>query len=290
MPTKDRFAPDQFTPDDPLPLFVTEHADEFEQQGIVEVWDKPGFSSRILTMSILVVTAAAIGIAILWMGNPVTLFAEVTASLVDKSPADKPALQPDTDQSTPIIQPTAIQPTAAQSTAEAQALPSTVKDAPTRDEIAAAPVPAAPASVASVPAAPEPAGQSQTENSEQSSEALFKQFQTWAAEKEAHAQAEPVQPAQDAPVQVAQNVQAPVRPMQKHRKVRPEQNARAEIRHVQKPRARVRREQNAQVQVQPVQDARAQAQPAQPAQAPSFLQDLFRTNPPQQQPGQIPSR
>jgi hypothetical protein len=182
MPTKD-----DFTPDNPLPIFLSERADEPEQPGMGIAWDRAVISSRVLKASILVATATAIGIAILSVGNPVTLFADVTASLVDKS-----ALQPGTDQSTPTIQ----------STADAQALPPTAKDAPTRDEIAAG---------------PEPAGQSQTENSEPASEALFRQFQAWAAEEGTRAQVKPVQPAQDAPAPVVENAPAPVRPMQKQR-------------------------------------------------------------------------
>jgi len=247
MPTKDGFNPDH-------PLFL---ADEPEQQGIGKAWDRVAvISSRVLKASILVATATAIGIAILSMGNPGTLVAYITASLVDKS-----ALQPGTDQSTPTIQ----------STADAQALPPTAKDAPTRDEIAAA---------------SEPAGQSQTENSEPPSEALFRQFQAWAAEKDAQAQVGPVQHVQDAtaqvvqnaPAQVAENARAPLRPMQKHRHVRPVHSARAEIRPVHNPRKKVRREQNARVQVPPAQDARAQDQSVQNAEAPSFLQTFGLRN------------
>jgi hypothetical protein len=243
MPTKDGFCPDH-----PLPFFL---ADEPEQQGIGKAWDRAVISSRVLKVSILVATATAIGIAILSVGNPVTLFADVTASLVDKS-----ALQPGIDQSTPTIQ----------TTADAQALPLTAKDAPVRDEIAAA---------------SESAGQSQTENSEPSSEALFRQFQVWAAEKDAQAQVEPVavqdapaQVAENAPAHVAENARAALRPMQKHRHVRPVHSARAEIRPVQNPRKKVRREQNAPVQVPPAQDARAQDQSVQNAQSPSFLQSF----------------
>ena len=242
MPTNDGFDPDHA-----LPLFL---ADEPEQQGIGKAWDTAGISSRVLKASILVATATAIGIAILSVGNPVTLFADVTAALVDKS-----ALQPDTDQSTPTIQ----------STADAQALPLTANDAPARDEIAAA---------------SESAGQSQTENSEPSSEVLFRQFQAWAAEKDAQAQVGPVESVQDAPAQVvqnapahvAENAPAPLRPMQKHRHVRPVHSARAEIRPAQNPRKKIQREQNARAQVPPAQDARAQDQSVQSAQAPSFLQ------------------
>jgi hypothetical protein len=183
------------------------------------------------------------GIAVLSVGNPMTLFAnvpalaDVTASVVDKS-----ALQLGPDQSTPTIQ----------STADAQ--PLAVRDAPTRDEIAAA---------------SESAGQSQSENSESSSDALFREFQAWAAEKDAHPQVGPVQSVQDAPAQVAENARAHRRPMQKNRNVRPVHSAGEEIRHARK---KVRREQNARVQVPPAQDARAQDQSVQNAQAPSFLQ------------------
>jgi len=247
---------DGFPPDDHFPLFLSEHAGEPEQPGIGIAWDKAVISSRILKTSILVVTATAIGIAILSVGNPVALLANVTASLVDKS-----ALQPGTDQSTPTIQ----------SIAGTQDSPPTAKDAPTRDEIAAA---------------SEPAGQSQTENSEPPSEALFRQFQAWAAEKDAQAQVGPVQHVQNAraqvvqnaPAQVAENARAPLRPMQKHRHVRPVHSARAEIRPVHNPRKKVRREQNARVQVPPAQDARAQDQSVQNAQAPSFLQTFGSRN------------
>src|SRR6266851_3488276 len=218
MPTKDGF-----TPDHPLPLFLSE---ERGQPDIGKAWDRAVISSRILKTSILVVTATAI--AILTVENPVALFANVTASLFDTS-----AFQPGTGQSTPTIQ----------STADAKALPPTARDAPTRDEIAVA---------------FGPANQSQTESSEPPAEDLLKQFQAWAAEEDVRAQVvpvHPVQPVQDAPVQVVQDARAEIRPRQNHR-------------------AKVRREQNARVQVPPVQDARAQDQSVQNAQAPSFLQSL----------------
>jgi hypothetical protein len=183
----------------------------------------------------------AIGIAFLSGGDPVTFFADVTASMVDKS-----ASRPDTDQSTPTIQ----------STADAQVLPATENDAPSRDELAAA---------------PESADQSQMENNEPSSDALFREFQAWAAEKDAQAQAGPVQSVQDAPTQVAENTRAPFRPMQKHQHVRPFHSARAEIRPVQNPRRKVRREKNARVKDASAQDAQAQDQSVQNAQVPSFL-------------------
>jgi hypothetical protein len=246
---------DDFPPDDRFPLFLSEHAEKTEQPDIGKAWDRAVISSRILKTSILVVTATAIGIAILSVGNPVALLANVTAALVDKS-----ALQPGTDQPTPTIQ----------STAGTQDLPPTASDAPTRDEIAAA---------------FEPSDQSQTEISQPPTEALLKQFQAWAAEEDTRAQVGPVQPVQDAPIQVVQDAAAQIRPMQKHRQVRPVQNARVEIRPERNPRAKVRRkhnprakvrgeEQNAQVQVPPLPDARAQDQPVQNAQAPWLLQSF----------------
>jgi hypothetical protein len=246
---------DDFPPADRFPLFLSEHAEKTEQPDIGKAWDRAVISSRILKTSILVVTATAIGIAILLVGNPVALLANVTAALVDKS-----ALQPGTDQPTPTIQ----------STAGTQDLPPTASDTPTRDEIAAA---------------FEPSDQSQTEISQPPTEALLKQFQAWAAEEDTRAQVGPVQPVQDAPIQVVQDAAAQIRPMQKHRQVRPVQNARAEIRPERNPRAKVRRkhnprakvrgeEQNAQVQVPPLPDARAQDQPVQNAQAPWLLQSF----------------
>ena len=62
----------------------------------------------ILRASILIATTTAIGVSVLSVGNPMTLFADVTASLVDNS-----RLQPSIDHSTPTIQ----------SIADSQALP-----------------------------------------------------------------------------------------------------------------------------------------------------------------------
>jgi hypothetical protein len=246
---------DGFPPDDHFPLFLSEHAGEPEQPGIGIAWDKAVISSRILKTSILVVTATAIGIAILSVGNPVALLANVTASLVDKS-----APQPGTDQSTPTIQ----------STADAQALPPTTEDAPTGDNTAAA---------------FKTADQSQTEIRQPPPEALFKQFQAWAAEEDAQAQVRPVQPVQDAQPQVqddqthvVQNARAQVRSVQKHRHVKPVHNARAKIRPEHNARAQMRREQNAGVQARPVQNTQAQVQPVQNAQPPGFLQNLGLMN------------
>jgi hypothetical protein len=242
MATRDGFQPDR------PPIFLSEHAEETEQPDIGKAWDIATISSRILKASIVAVTVTAIGIAILSIGNPVALLANVTDWWVDK-----PAPQPGADPSTPTIQ----------SIASTQDLPPTTTEAPTRDEIAAA---------------VEPADQSRAEvgqpltEAQPVTEALFKQFQAWAAEEETRAQAEPAQSVQAAPVKVVQDAPAQVRPVKKHRRVRSVQNARAEIRPQRNHRARVREEQDA--RVPPVADPRAQDQSLQNAQPPSLLQSL----------------
>ena len=244
MATNDGFQPDR------SPLFLSGHAEETEQPDIGKAWNIATISSRILKTSIVAVTVTAIGIAILSIGNPVALVANVTDWWVDK-----PALQPDADPSTSTIQ----------SIASTQDLPPTTTDAPTRDEIAAAVEPADQSQA-------EP--QSQAEVNQPITEALFKQFQAWAAEQETRAQVEPAQPVQAAPVKVAQDAPAQVRPVKKHRRVQSVRNARAEIRSQRNHRARVREEQDARVQVPPVADPRAQDPYVQNAQPPSLLQSL----------------
>jgi hypothetical protein len=238
---------DGFDPDDSLPLFLSADGPE---QGIGN--NKAVISLRGFMASIL--AAAAIGIGIAILSNQVTLFADVTASPVDES-----TLQPGTDQSTPTIQLAVIQ-----STADTEALPPTAKDAPTPETSAL-----------------EPVSQALAETSEASSEALFREFQAWAAEQDARALAKPVQ---DAPAPVVENAPTPVRPAQKQRRARSVHHARAAeiIRRVRERRANVR-QQNERIQARSVQDARAQAQSVQNAEAPSFLQSLnpFAASPPQ---------
>jgi hypothetical protein len=242
---------DGFPPDDRYPIFLSEQAEETVQPDIGKALGRAALSSRILKASILGVTAtAAIGIAILSVGDPVALVANVTATWVDK-PALQPGneLQPDNDPSAPPIQ----------SIAGTQDLPSTTSDAPPRDEIAAA---------------VEPADQSQAEIGHPLTEALFKQFQAWADEQDTRAQVEPKQPVQAAPVRVAQDAPAQVRPVKKHRRVRSVQNARAEIRPPRNHRVRTR-EESAPLPIAPVPDARApEQQPVQNSQTPGLLQSF----------------
>jgi hypothetical protein len=258
MTTNDGFQPDR------SPIFLSEHAEETEQPDIGKAWDIATISSRILKASILAVTVTAIGIAILSIGNPVTLVANVTDWWVDKS-----ALQPEADPSTSTVQ----------TIASTQDLPPTTTDTPPRDEIAAAVEPADQSraevgqSQTEVGQSRAEIGQSQAEVGQPFTEALFKQFQAWAAEEETRAQAGLAQPVQASRVQDAP---ARVRPVKKHRQVRSMQNARAEIRPQRNHRARVRQEQDA--QVPPVADPRAQDPSVQNAQTPSFLQSLGLRN------------
>lgn len=242
---------DDFQPDRP-PIFLSERTEETMQPDIGKAWDVAGISSRILKASILAATVTAVGIAILSVGNPATLVANVTDWWVDK-----PALQPDADSSPSPIQTVAV----------TQDMPTTTTEAPPREEIVAAVEPSKQSQAAE---------QSQAEIRQPINEALFKQFQAWADEEEARAQAVPAQPAQAAPVRVAQDAPAQVRPTKKHRRVRSVQNARAEVRPQRHHRARVREEQDAQAQAQvpPAADPRLQGPTMQAPQTPSLLQSL----------------
>lgn len=269
---------DGFDPDHPLPRFL---ADRAEPQGIPIATGRAVISSRVSKVSILIAAATATAIAVLLVRDPVTLFAAVKASLVGNS-----ALQPGTAwpestiQSTAEIQstadvPAAIRPTAdapapiqsitdapaaIRPTAEAQALPPNAKDAPPPDEFAAS----------------EPAAKDQVDESEPSHEALFRQFQAWVAQQDTQANVKPVQPAQDAPAQVARITSAQVaqkpaahRLVQKRRHVLPVPNARGEVR-TQNLRKKVQPTQRPRVAHPPIQNAQVQSQAVQNAQAPLF--------------------
>ena len=241
-------------------------------------------SPRIFKASILVAIATATGIAALFISDPVSVVTNVTAALVGNS-APQPGIQP----SAPSAQPTANAPALPQSVADAQDLSPPANDAPKndarRDEVAA-----------SEPAA----DQDQSEKSEPPPDALFRQFQAWAAEQDT--QAKPAQPAQiapaqivqDAPEQVAQDAPAQVehaqvrhRLVQRHRQVPAVHNARAEpssenVRRVRRVQQSARTERppvrDARAQDQPVQNAPTQTAPAQTTQAPSFLSAFGQRN------------
>jgi hypothetical protein len=141
----------------PSPLDFAHQPKQVPDRGVI--W-------RVFRASILIVTLTVIGMAVLMVQNPVVLFAEVTASLVDHF-----GIQPATDRPTPTFE----------SSTDTQALPPIAKDAPARDEVDAS----------------NAADQNQAENNETQAEALFRQFQAWAAEK--GGQIAPPKPVQDAP-------------------------------------------------------------------------------------------
>jgi hypothetical protein len=252
---------DGYPPNDHSPLFLSEHADETGQPDIEKAWDRAVISSRILKATIFVGAATAIAIAILWVGNPAALVANVTASWIDAS-----ALQPATEPPASTVQ----------STAAAQDLPTPTRDAPTRDETAAA---------------VEPADQGQAGTGQPLTEDLFKQFQAWAAEEDTRAQAvplqsaqaspptQPAQPLQGPPVRVAQDAPAQAQPAKKYRRVRSVHNARAEIRPQRHARARYREEQRPPAPIAPVPEPRLpEPPPVQNSQTPWLLQSLGLRN------------
>jgi hypothetical protein len=201
---------DGFDPDHPLPSFLSGHAGKHEQRETFEY--ELLRTSRILKASILAIAVMAGGIAIaMSLGIPAKVFADATALLPDTS-----APQPSANQAAPPIQSDAqaIQPTAdaqaIETTADAKASAPTTSEPPTRDEIVAA---------------AQPASQTQTENREPDTEALFTEYQAWAAKENRQAQ-NAAQPSQVAPAQVVDDAPAPVRPAHKHR-VRSVENANA---------------------------------------------------------------
>jgi hypothetical protein len=254
---------DGFDPAHPLPRFLDDQAEPDIGNAFDEaapksrIFESRLFESRIFKASIMIAAATAVGVTVLAAGDPVALLAWGSATLAGNS-----------SQSTPAIQSVADAPASIPSTADAQVLPPTAGEAPARNEIAAS----------------EPAGPDQTESSEVRSEELFRQFQAWAAAREAQARGEPVQPAQDAPAQavqapaqaaqnapaknVAENVQVSNRLVQKRRHVR--YNARAEMR-TQSLRKRVRPAERPRAERPPVQDARAQDTSVQSASPLPFL-------------------
>jgi hypothetical protein len=165
----------RFTPND-RPLFLSDHAKP-EPQRIGKAW--------IGVISSLV-TAAVIVFAVLLVGNPIALFASVTASQVSSS-----AHQDGSGQSMPTIQ----------STASAQAMPPTAREAPAGEEMLAA---------------FKAAFENKTEVDQPTAEATFDQFQAWATKEDARARVQPPQPAQaraqplpkPRPVQAAQTARA----------------------------------------------------------------------------------
>lgn len=208
MPAKDEFDPDQA-----LPRFLAVQAEQDDVPG------EPVGPSRASKVRVLIITAAAAGIAVLAIGNPVALVAEVSALLTGNSVLPAAPIQSAADAPALI----------AAATADAQDLP---RDLPRESP------PASNDASARAEIAVEPIAKDQTEGSEASSEALFRQFQAWAADQDAQKQSAAVEPVQDAPPSImqdlppaAKNLRVRARHAQKRAPVRAAvRNARAEVR------------------------------------------------------------
>jgi hypothetical protein len=183
---------DRFPPNDGIPLFLSDPAEEPAQSGIKKVVSSEGFRKVVL------VFAAAAGVfAAVSVGNLI-LFASVTASQVTTS-----AAQDDSGHPVPAIQ----------STAGSEALPETAPG----DELLAA---------------FKSALENKTEVDPPRAEALFNQFQAWAVEEGAQAPTRPLEPVQDARTHIVQKPPLPKRrPLQAARAQDPSpQNAQSLIR------------------------------------------------------------
>jgi hypothetical protein len=148
---------DRFPPNEPIPLFLSGPDEETERSGVRKV-----VSSQVVRKAALVFAAVAIVFAVVSVGNAI-LFASVTASQVSK-----PAPRDGSGHSTPAVQ----------STASAEAVPGT----PPGDELVTA---------------FRSALENKVEVDQARAEALFNQFQAWAAEEHAQAPPGPQQPVQD---------------------------------------------------------------------------------------------
>jgi len=162
---------DRFPPNDPIPLFLSGPGEETELSGVRKV-----VSSEVFRKAALVFAAVAIVVAVVSVWNAI-LFASVTASQV--SP---PAPRDASGHSTPAIQ----------STASAEAVP----ESQLGDELAAA---------------FKSALENKAEVERARAEALFNQFQAWAAEEDAQALPGPQQPVQDVRTDIVQSPPLPKR-------------------------------------------------------------------------------
>jgi hypothetical protein len=226
MPMKDPFSPDPRI-----------HQLQSEPRG--KARDRAATSSRILKRGLLVAVVTVLGFIVLPVENTAKILADVTASLVDGS-----ALRPHTYQPAPI----------SQSPTDAQVV-SIAKNEPIDGE-----------SAASEPIEQNHIEQNHTEIREPSPEILFKQFQAWAAEKDAQ-QLATTQSAPDAsvlqtaPARAVEKTAGSAGLLQKDRRVQRVDNARTRM-SMQDSRKEIRRPQNAGVNVSPAQRTGAQASPA----------------------------
>ena len=254
MRTKDGYSSDQT-----LPSFLLEQTGK---SGIGKASDLAVFPSRVRRATILVTSALVLGVATLSVGHPIALLADLTASFGDKS-----ALQPGTDQSASTIQVSAD--------AEVTGTPATssiTKNQPAGGEITA----------------PEVTSEDQPKAIDAPTDALFRQFQAWAAEQDAQP-IEPAQPVQDATVQpvkeaasqpaqddppakTAEEGRTPLRLPTKHRHTPASRNARAEM-PKETPRNGVHRPQRE--RVAPPRAVMARDQVVQNAEPRSYLPGFF---------------
>lgn len=259
---------DNFDPDGPLPRFLVEQ----EEQAFGDYRDEGVVLSRLFKASLLIAAVAVTGIAFVAFGNPVALITDATASLMGSS-----SPQPAAEQQAPALQ-SADAPALKQALADAQVPPPTANDTPT-----------APPPVRQDVAAADPVGSDQNKDQPQagdpSSDALFKQFQSWLVQQDTQAKTEQAAPPViAAPAPIMQEAAAPAAddvpvahpPMPKRRHVRAVHEAQVDPRapNARKPVSpRTQEAHAARPPGRPVQDARAQeAQPPpQPTQAPSFL-------------------
>jgi len=240
---------DDFDPSQPLPRFLVVQAEQDNAP------DEAVAPSRASKVRVLIITAAAAGIAVLAIGNPAALVAEVSALLAGNSALPAAPVQSAADA------PALIAVAAADAQDLPQDSPPATNGAPARAEIAA-----------------EPIARDQTEGNEASSEALFRQFQAWAADQDAQKQSAAVEPVKDAPPSImqdlppaAKNLRVPHRHVQKRQPVRSTvRNARAEVRQ-QNLRRQIPQAQGPRAERPPVQDPRAQDAAAQDGQPGPFL-------------------
>ena len=165
-------------------LSAADHTEQSEQSAIGKAWARV-IASRVAKTIASVFTVAAIVFAIVTVGNPIALFVS-TSQVSTSAPDDSKG------QSTPAIQ----------STASAQALPPAAEEPTKGGELLAA---------------FRTAFESKTEVDQPRADALFNQFQAWAATEDVPAQVRPSQPVQDAPAQAVQKAQAP--PLPKRRPI-----------------------------------------------------------------------
>ena len=162
---------ERVAPNDPMPLFLSGPVEVTERSGVRKV-----LSSGVFRKAAFVVAAIAIVVAVVSVGNAI-IFASVTASQV--SP---PTARDGSGDSAAAIQ----------STASVEPMPGSQLG----DELAAA---------------IKFAREHKADVDRAKAEALFNQFQTWAAEEDAQAPAEPPQPVQDVRTDIVQSPPLPKR-------------------------------------------------------------------------------